>query len=289
MVATAYSSDPRDNQGGGNITATGQNLLANPMAIAVDPNVIPLGTKLHVEGYGIAYAVDTGGAIKGNIIDIHFPTYEQCVSWGRRTVTVTILSWGDTLKAVFNVVLGVDVDYALSTDEGRQVMIKMLQMETKLEVNDDNLNEVFINYLNEKIIKSLPKGFIVYHSHGVYRNSEQEIGIPIKSISNNIDEDVEVKSPQENAEDSDYNSLNLSEVFEDLENNIDILIENDTNTNVQNIELNEKLMAYISEYEPQFLERMDVLELSQDSDQDSIAYIINVIVDGKVDKIVGGF
>lgn len=92
MVATAYSSDPRDSQGGGNITATGQNLLANPMAIAVDPNVIPLGTKLHVEGYGVAYAVDTGGAIKGNIIDIHFPTYEQCVSWGRRTVTVTILS-----------------------------------------------------------------------------------------------------------------------------------------------------------------------------------------------------
>lgn len=92
MVATAYSSDPRDSQGGGNITATGQNLLANPMAIAVDPNVIPLGTKLHVEGYGVAYAVDTGGAIKGNIIDIHFPTYEQCVAWGRRTVTVTILS-----------------------------------------------------------------------------------------------------------------------------------------------------------------------------------------------------
>lgn len=190
------------------------------------------------------------------------------------------------MKAVFNVVLGVDVDYALSIDEGRQVMIKMLQMETKLEVNDDNLNEIFINYLNEKIIRSLPKGFIVYHSHGVYRNSEQEIDIPIKSISNSIDE---VKSQQENAEDSDYNSFNLSGVFEDLENNIDILIENDTNTNVQNIELNEKLMAYISEYEPQFLERMDVLELSQDSDQDSIAYIINVIVDGKVDKIVGGF
>lgn len=193
------------------------------------------------------------------------------------------------MKAVFDVVLGVDVDYALSTDEGRQVMIKMLQMETKLEVNDDNLNDVFINYLNEKIIRSLPKGFIVYHSHGVYRNSEKEVDTPIKSISSSIDEDDEVKSQQENAEDSDYNNFNLSGVFEDLENNIDILIENDTNTNVQNIELNEKLMAYISEYEPQFLERMDVLELSQDSDQDSIAYIINVIVDGKVDKIIGGF
>ena len=91
MVATAYSSDPRDQLCGGYITATGQNLLQNPMAVAVDPSVIPLGTKLHVEGYGIAYAVDTGGAINGNI-DIHFPTYEQCIQWGRRTVTVTILS-----------------------------------------------------------------------------------------------------------------------------------------------------------------------------------------------------
>lgn len=92
MESTAYSSDPADTLGGGTITATGQNLLANPMAVAVDPNVIPLGTKLHVEGYGTAYAVDTGGAIKGNIIDVHFPTYSQCINWGRRQVTVTILS-----------------------------------------------------------------------------------------------------------------------------------------------------------------------------------------------------
>ncbi len=91
MESTAYSSDPADLLGGGTITATGQNLLENPMAVAVDPNVIPLGTRLYVEGYGEAYAVDTGGAIKGNIVDVHFPTYEQCINWGRRTVQVTIL------------------------------------------------------------------------------------------------------------------------------------------------------------------------------------------------------
>lgn len=91
MEATAYSSDPADVLGGGTVTATGQNLLENPMAVAVDPSVIPLGTRLYVEGYGEAIASDTGGAIKGNIIDVHFPTNAQCEQWGRRTVQVTIL------------------------------------------------------------------------------------------------------------------------------------------------------------------------------------------------------
>lgn len=91
MEATAYSSDPADTLGGGIMTATGQNLLENPMAVAVDPTVIPLGTRLYVEGYGEAIASDTGGAIKGNIIDVHFSTYAQCIAWGRRTVNVTIL------------------------------------------------------------------------------------------------------------------------------------------------------------------------------------------------------
>ena len=84
MESTAYSSDPADALGGGTVTATGQNLLTNPMAVAVDPNVIPLGTRLYVEGYGEAIASDTGGAIKGNIVDVHFSTYEQCIQWGRR-------------------------------------------------------------------------------------------------------------------------------------------------------------------------------------------------------------
>lgn len=92
MESTAYSSDPADALGGGSVTATGQNLLTNPMAVAVDPSIIPLGTRLYVEGYGEAYAVDTGSAIQGNIIDVHFSTAAQCYSWGRRTVQVTILS-----------------------------------------------------------------------------------------------------------------------------------------------------------------------------------------------------
>ena len=91
MEATAYSSDPADTMGGGTVTATGQNLLSNPMAVAVDPSVIPLGTRLYVEGYGEAIASDTGGAIQGNIIDVHFSTYDQCIQWGRRQVQVTIL------------------------------------------------------------------------------------------------------------------------------------------------------------------------------------------------------
>lgn len=91
MESTAYSSDPADALGGGTVTATGQNLLENPMAVAVDPSVIPLGTHLYVEGYGEAYAVDTGSAIQGNIIDVHFPTAAQCDVWGRRQVQVTIL------------------------------------------------------------------------------------------------------------------------------------------------------------------------------------------------------
>ena len=86
MESTAYSA-----QEGGTLTATGQDLLSNPRAIAVDPSVIPLGTRLYVEGYGEAVAVDTGGAIKGNIIDVHFPTIAECENWGRRQVQVTIL------------------------------------------------------------------------------------------------------------------------------------------------------------------------------------------------------
>lgn len=91
MEATAYSCN-EGFIGGENLTATGQNLQVDPMAIAVDPTVIPLGTKLYVEGYGEAIASDTGGAIKGNIIDLHFSDVSQCINWGRRQVQVTILS-----------------------------------------------------------------------------------------------------------------------------------------------------------------------------------------------------
>ncbi|MGB6178108.1 3D domain-containing protein [Carnobacterium sp.] len=73
-------------------TATGINLLQNPMVIAVDPRVIPLGTMIEVPGYGIAIAGDTGGAIKGNKIDIHFKTVGQALSWGRKTITIRLLN-----------------------------------------------------------------------------------------------------------------------------------------------------------------------------------------------------
>jgi 3D (Asp-Asp-Asp) domain-containing protein len=57
--------------------------------VAVDPNVIPLGTKLFIPGYGKGVAADVGGGIKGDIIDLWMP-YSSCMKWGRRTVTITI-------------------------------------------------------------------------------------------------------------------------------------------------------------------------------------------------------
>ena len=75
-------------------TATGVNLKANPDAkvIAVDPSVIPLGSKVYVEGYGYATAADTGGAIKGNKIDVFIPSHDQAMQWGRKTVEVQVLN-----------------------------------------------------------------------------------------------------------------------------------------------------------------------------------------------------
>lgn len=87
MQATAYT--------GGTLTATGSKPIYNPggiSTIAVDPNVIPLGSKVYVSGYGTAIAADTGGAIKGNIIDVYFNSEADCIAWGRRTVTVEILA-----------------------------------------------------------------------------------------------------------------------------------------------------------------------------------------------------
>jgi cystine transport system substrate-binding protein len=91
VETTAYSSDGNDALAPGHITATGIDLWVNPMVIAVDPSVIPLGSIVEVPGYGVAIAGDTGGAIRGNKIDVHFPTTAQCIQWGRRSVTIKIL------------------------------------------------------------------------------------------------------------------------------------------------------------------------------------------------------
>ncbi|MGX4687067.1 3D domain-containing protein [Vagococcus sp. JNUCC 83] len=87
MQSTAYSYSEA---GLTPYTATGIDLRKNSRVIAVDPNVIPLNSLVEVSGYGFAIAGDTGGAIKGNIIDVHFNTVAECLQWGRRTVTVTI-------------------------------------------------------------------------------------------------------------------------------------------------------------------------------------------------------
>jgi len=58
--------------------------------VAVDPSVIPLGTRMNVPGYGEAVAADTGGAIRGALIDLWFPTVAAARAWGRRTVVITL-------------------------------------------------------------------------------------------------------------------------------------------------------------------------------------------------------
>jgi 3D (Asp-Asp-Asp) domain-containing protein len=88
VTATAYSPEES-----GNITALGYNIGKNPnmKLIAVDPRVIPLGKKVWVEGYGIAIAGDTGGAIKGHKIDVLVPNRAKAIQWGRKTVKIVVL------------------------------------------------------------------------------------------------------------------------------------------------------------------------------------------------------
>ncbi|QWI38466.1 enterotoxin [Bacillus mycoides] len=95
VVATAYTADPSENgtYGGRVLTAMGHDLTTNPnmRIIAVDPKVIPLGSKVWVEGYGEAIAGDTGSAIKGNRIDVLMGSKSKAMNWGRQTVKVKIL------------------------------------------------------------------------------------------------------------------------------------------------------------------------------------------------------
>jgi peptidoglycan DL-endopeptidase CwlO len=88
MEATAYY--------GHSTTATGLKPVRNPnglSTIAVDPRVIPLGTKVYIPGYGYAIAADTGGAIKGYIIDLFLNSRSECYRWGRRNVTLHVIAY----------------------------------------------------------------------------------------------------------------------------------------------------------------------------------------------------
>ena len=69
-------------------TATG--LPVGWGVVAVDPSVIPLGTRMTIPGYGEGIAADTGSAVRGNDIDLWFPTLAQARAWGRRAVTITL-------------------------------------------------------------------------------------------------------------------------------------------------------------------------------------------------------
>jgi len=97
--ATAYTADVScTGKGVGDpafgITSTGKRATRNPggySTIAVDPSVIPLGTKLWIEGYGYAIAEDIGGAIKGNHIDLYFSSSDEMWNWGARNINIYIV------------------------------------------------------------------------------------------------------------------------------------------------------------------------------------------------------
>jgi peptidoglycan DL-endopeptidase CwlO len=80
VVATGYS--------GSGATATG--LATGWGVVAVDPSVIPLGTRMSIPGYGSGVAADVGSAVSGAMIDLWFPTDAQARAWGRRTVTISL-------------------------------------------------------------------------------------------------------------------------------------------------------------------------------------------------------
>jgi len=99
--AAPAPAPPSPRHGGGRtlrVTATGYSLPGHTATglpvgwgiVAVDPSMIPLGTKLTVPGYGEAVAADVGSAVRGADIDLWFPTLAQARAWGRRTVTITL-------------------------------------------------------------------------------------------------------------------------------------------------------------------------------------------------------
>lgn len=90
MVATAYYPGPESTgKYADGLTATG--MRAGHGVVAVDPRVIPLGTRLYIPGYGFAIAGDVGSAIKGDKIDLGYNTLREALHFGRRKVTVYVL------------------------------------------------------------------------------------------------------------------------------------------------------------------------------------------------------
>ncbi|MBM7694790.1 uncharacterized protein YabE (DUF348 family) [Peribacillus deserti] len=89
--STAYTAHCNGCSG---FTSTGINLRSNPNSkvIAVDPRIIPLGSKVYVEGYGYAIAADKGGAIKGHKIDVFFPSTADAYKWGVRKIKIRVLN-----------------------------------------------------------------------------------------------------------------------------------------------------------------------------------------------------
>ncbi|WP_260288330.1 G5 and 3D domain-containing protein [Peribacillus aracenensis] len=90
VSSTAYTASCKGCSG---VTSTGVDLKSNPGAkiIAVDPNVIPMGSKVYVDGYGYAVAADKGGAIKGNRIDVFFSSKNDAYRWGVKRVKIRVL------------------------------------------------------------------------------------------------------------------------------------------------------------------------------------------------------
>lgn len=89
VESTAYTLvEYGDEMGGSGLTSTGTVPTAG-RTIAVDPSVIPYGSKVKING-NIYIAEDCGGAIKGNIIDIYMSSLAECTNWGRRTIQIEV-------------------------------------------------------------------------------------------------------------------------------------------------------------------------------------------------------
>src|SRR5690606_30076739 len=98
MIATAYTDGPESTgkkPGHPAYGITRSGLPTRPGVVAVDPDVIPLGSIVYVEGYGIAVALDTRSAIKGQREDVRFEALDDALAWGRRAVWVGVLTAHD--------------------------------------------------------------------------------------------------------------------------------------------------------------------------------------------------